>query len=95
MKNFLFIASVILTSICCASCIAPAYMETTVSDEESDLVIHYGTPYYYNGTVAYYMYNGGYFYPYSYNNMQRLHRYSRPLSPRKSYRHSLLKLEQT
>ena len=86
MKNFLFIVSVILTSICCTSCIAPSYMETTVSDEESNLVIRYGTPYYYGGTIAYYMYNGGYFYPYSYNNMQGFRRYSRPLPPRKSYR---------
>jgi hypothetical protein len=86
MKNFLFTVSTILTSILCSSCIAPSYMETTVSDEESELVVRYGTPYYYGGTVAYYMYNGGYFYPYSYNNMQRFHRYSRPLPPRKSYR---------
>ena len=36
-------------------------------DTPTELIITHGTPYYYNGVVAYYIYNGGYYYPHVYN----------------------------
>ncbi len=33
-----------------------------------EIVVRYGTPYYYQGDLIYYLYNGMYYYPYYYNN---------------------------
>lgn len=42
------------------------YDECVVSD--INVVITHGTPYYYDGYLSYYFYNGWYYYPYFYNN---------------------------
>lgn len=43
------------------SCVTP---DAVVCDEPTaDVVIRYGTPYYYNGTIVYYIYDGYYYYP--------------------------------
>lgn len=34
-----------------------------------NVIISYGTPYYYNGYLSYYLYNGLYYYPFWYDNM--------------------------
>ena len=69
----------------CTSCVRCTYAETTVGDEDVQIVIRYGTPYYYGNSLAYYIYDGYYFYPYRYNNTWRFHRYSRPLPPPRHY----------
>lgn len=80
MKKLLFC---ILTSLCLlfSSCITSTYAETEVGNEDITVVIRYGTPYYYNGALVYYLYNGYYFYPYTYRNHIYYHRYNRPLPP--------------
>ena len=81
MKKYLAILLIGFIHMLCTSCAASTYAETVVYDEDVQIVIHYGTPYYYGNTLAYYIYNGYYFYPYRYNNTWRFHRYSRPLPP--------------
>lgn len=48
------------------------YYETSVSSDyyvnDITVVIRYGTPYYYDGYLSYYYYNGWYYYPYYYND---------------------------
>lgn len=87
MKKYLSSLLIGLMCMLCASCVTSSYAETSVCDEDVQIVIRYGTPYYYNNTLAYYIYDGYYFYPYRYNNAWRFHRYSRPLPPpRPNYR---------
>ena len=81
MKKYLSSLLIGLMCMLCASCVTSSYAETSVCDEDVQIVIRYGTPYYYNNTLAYYIYDGYYFYPYRYNNAWRFHRYSRPLQP--------------
>lgn len=78
MKKYLSILLIGLICMLCTSCVTSTYAETGIGDEDVQIVIRYGTPYYYGNTLAYYTYNGYYFYPYRYNNVWRFHRYSRP-----------------
>lgn len=48
----------------------------------TDIVIRYGTPYYYDNTLTYYHYNGWYYYPYYRDKILYYHRYERPIPPR-------------
>ena len=81
MKKIVF--GFILGFICLvfSSCISTAYAETYDGDDNIEVVIRYGTPYYYNNVLVYYYYNGYYFYPYRHHNVWRYHRYTRPLPP--------------
>ena len=81
MKKYLTILFIGLICMLCTSCVTSTYAETSVCDEDIQIVIRYGTPYYYGSTLAYYIYDGYYFYPYRYNNSWRFHRYSKPLPP--------------
>ena len=81
MKKYLSILLIGLMCMLCTSCVTSTYAETGIGDEDVQIVIRYGTPYYYGNTLAYYTYNSYYFYPYRYNNVWRFHRYSRPLPP--------------
>ena len=81
MKKYLSILLIGLMCMLCTSCVTSTYAETSVCDEDVQIVIRYGTPYYYGNTLVYYIYDGYYFYPYRYNNVWRFHRYSRPLPP--------------
>ena len=85
MKKYLSILLIGLICMLCTSCVTSTYAETGIGDEDVQIVIRYGTPYYYGNTLAYYTYNGYYFYPYRYNNVWRFHRYSRPLPPPRHY----------
>lgn len=69
-----------------SSCVTSAYAQDVVISNDGDnvdvsFVIRYGTPYYINGSLQYYLYNGWYYYPYYYNNHYYYYRYSRPLPP--------------
>lgn len=85
MKKYLSNLLMGLMCMLCTSCVTSTYAETTVGDEDVQIVIRYGTPYYYGNSLAYYIYDGYYFYPYRYNNTWRFHRYSRPLPPPRHY----------
>ena len=60
------------------SCVTSAYACET-DDIDVNVVIRYGTPYYYEGSLLYYVYDGWYYYPYVVNNRYYYHRYSKPL----------------
>lgn len=45
-----------------------------------NVIVRYGTPYYYNGTLLYYLYNNLYYYPFYYDNYWYVRVYSRPFS---------------
>lgn len=81
MRKYIIVLCVGLLSIICTSCITSSYAETSVGNEDISLIVRYGTPYYYNGTLSYYLYNGYYFYPYRYYNRTYFHKYRRPLPP--------------
>jgi hypothetical protein len=57
------------------------YYESIDGDVDINIVIRYGTPYYYDGSILYYSYNGWYYYPYYLNNSYYYYRYTRPLPP--------------
>lgn len=57
------------------------YVETeyrTRSYVDFDVIVRYGTPYYLNGALQYYMYNGLYYYPFYHNNYWYVRVYQRP-----------------
>ena len=47
-----------------------------------DVVVRYGTPYYYDNILTYYRYNGWYYYPYYRGRTMYYHRFDRPVRPR-------------
>ena len=75
MKKILFtlILSVVMISIqSCTTTYAAGYdqydEEYVISDNaDVNIIITYGTPYYYEGKLWYYLYNGLYYYPFHYN----------------------------
>ena len=86
MKKFIFnlvLFFVLMFSF--TSCVSTAYAQGEVyevyepDDTEVNVVIHYGTPYYYEGSLVYYLYDGWYYYPYLRGNRYYYYRYSRPL----------------
>ena len=63
-----------------SSCVTSAYgQDVIVSSDEVDVVVRYGTPYYVDGSILYYMYRGWYYYPHMMNNHYYYHRYAKPL----------------
>lgn len=77
MKKILVILSLILSISIFSSCAYETYAQT----EDVTVIVRYGTPYYSNGALVYYVYNNLYYYPYVYNNHTYFHRYRRPLPP--------------
>ena len=60
------------------------YVETEVdvvrSDVSFDIIIRYGTPYYMDGVLLYYLYRDIYYYPFYYNNYWYVRAYRRPFT---------------
>ena len=58
------------------------HVETDVDIVQSnigfDIIVKYGTPYYYNGSILYYLYEGLYYYPYWYENYWYVRAYRHP-----------------
>jgi len=89
MKKLFYILLIAFT-ICLSACsfetyattqddIHTEYVEDIVySDIDMNIVIRYGRPYYYNGSILYYFYNNIYYYPYYYNNYWYMRAYRRP-----------------
>lgn len=75
-----------------SSCISSTYAQDVIVEDDGvgvsmGVVVRYGTPYYFEGSILYYLYNGWYYYPYLTGNGYYLYRYSRPLPPpRHGYR---------
>jgi len=78
MKKIIFILFMLFSTLALTtSCISTAFAYED-GDVDIDVVVRYGSPYYVNGTIAYYSYNGWYYYPYYVNNTVYYYRYSRP-----------------
>lgn len=73
-KLFLALSLAFLLSSCAVT------LDETIPSTE--VIIKYGTPYYYDNTLTYYHYNGWYYYPYYRNRTMYYHRYDRPIPPR-------------
>ena len=60
------------------------YVETQAnvvrSNVDFNVVMHYGTPYYYNGSILYYTYKDLYYYPFYYNNYWYVRAYRMPFN---------------
>lgn len=60
------------------------YTETSTdmvrSDVDINIVLSTGVPYYYNGSILYYVYNGLYYYPFYYDNYWYMRVYRRPFN---------------
>ena len=74
-----------------SSCVTSAYgqdviISETDGDIDIDVVIRYGTPYYFEGSLLYYIYNGWYYYPYYHMNDVYFYRYNRPFRVYHGYR---------
>ena len=81
MKKLIF--ALLLALVTFTSCISYAYAqdEVYVDNDEAQItvVVRYGTPYYLDGMLLYYLYDGWYYYPYYHNNFWYYYRYQRPL----------------
>lgn len=68
-----------ITFLSLESCALGAYAESEIpiNDDES-LIIRLGTPYYYEGSILYYMYDGWYYYPYTLGGRHYYYRYAKP-----------------
>ena len=89
-KTILFIVLAICAMLTFSSCVSPAYaqgVEITECDGNVDInvIVRYGTPYYYEGSILYYMYDGFYYYPRLIDNHWRYYRYARPVPPPRHY----------
>lgn len=78
MKKFLLLLSILFSTVCLSSCSVSSYAYTTddyyVEDREIsyNIVVTYGTPFYFNNVLSYYFYDGIYYYPYRYNCVEYL-----------------------
>ena len=78
MRNFLLLLSVLLSTVSLSSCSASTYAYSTddyyVEDREItyNIIVTYGTPFYFNNVLSYYLYDGIYYYPYRYNSVEYL-----------------------
>lgn len=91
MKHFIYIAAFII-SLTFTSCVGytyattqdDIYVETEAdivhSNVDFNIVIRYGTPYYYEGSLLYYLYDGLYYYPFYYDNYWYVRAYRRPFA---------------
>ena len=79
-----FVALVLMTvtlTSCCTSSAAVATSVETVDDVYTGTTVDYtfiianGRPFYVDGVISYYFYNGIYYYPYIYNGVRCLHPY--------------------
>ena len=80
----LFVALALMTATltsCCTSSAAVATSVETVDDVYTGTTVDYtfiitnGHPFYVDGVISYYFYNGIYYYPYVYNGVRCLHPY--------------------
>ena len=80
----LFVALVLMTATfisCCTTSAAVATSVETVDDVYAGSTVDYtfiianGRPFYVDGVISYYFYNGIYYYPYIYNGVRCLHPY--------------------
>ena len=69
------------------------YASTTTYDDmyyendyaSIDIIVTYGTPYYLDGVLQYYIYRNLYYYPFYYNDIMYFRSFYRPLPPRHHY----------
>ena len=97
MKTLKIFILGLMMCLCLSSCYVETYATTqddmyvqtevdvVKSDVNYNIVIRYGTPYYYNGNILYYIYNNLYYYPYYYNDYWYFRVYRRPF-PYTNYR---------
>jgi len=85
MKKFilslLFGIGILFSMGSCAAYAQDVVITSDGEDVDVSLVIRYGTPYYYEGSLLYYLYDGWYYYPYLRGDYYYYYRYSRPLPP--------------
>ena len=79
MRNFLLLLSVLLSTVSLSSCSASTYAAYSTDDYyvegreiSYNVVVTYGTPFYFNNVLSYYLYDGIYYYPYRYNSVEYL-----------------------
>ena len=91
MKTLRLILVTLILGLSLTSCTIAAYPttqddiytevsvdEVNIAGTDMNVVIRYGTPYYYSGSLLYYLYNGIYYYPYYYDNYWYFRAYRRP-----------------
>ena len=89
MKKIISIIFALVTMFTVQSCVgtyAAAQDDIYYSDNEYlstdiNVIIRYGTPYYYDGYLSYYFYNGWYYYPYFYNDYSYFRPYRHAFRP--------------
>ena len=81
MKKIL-VALMIFICMSCMSYTAyqdDLYGEGIQTNVSFSTVVRLGTPYYHNGRILYYQYQGAYYYPYFYDNYWYVRAYKRPV----------------
>lgn len=79
MRKFILLLSVLLSTVVLSSCSVSTYAAYSTDDyyvEDRDItyniIVTYGTPFYFNNILSYYFYDGVYYYPYRYNSVEYL-----------------------
>ena len=79
MRSFILLLSILLSTVCLSSCSASTYATYSTDDYyvegreiSYNVVVTYGTPFYFNNVLSYYFYDGIYYYPYRYNSVEYL-----------------------
>lgn len=83
MKKIAVFLIGLVMSLGLSSCVTTVQAEDGVYNDGIDVtvVVRYGTPVFVDDMIAYYVYNGWYYYPYYIGNRYYFHRYSRVLPP--------------
>ena len=83
MKKIMSLLMGLVISLSLTSCITAQASEDLYSEEmDARVIIALGTPVFVDDMIAYYVYNGWYYYPYWVGDRYCLHKHRRPLSPR-------------
>ena len=82
MKKIIVFLIGIVMLLNLSSCMAAFASDGIYNDEvDATVVISYGTPFYVNDMISYYMYQGWYYYPYWSGDRYYFHRYRNRLEP--------------
>lgn len=72
----------LLLIICLALLLGSCAVTLDETIPSTEVIVRYGTPYYYDNILTYYHYNGWYYYPYYRDRTMYYHRFTKPLPPR-------------
>lgn len=89
MKKLMFLLMIFVGTMTLSSCVATAHAQDSTyvyDDVEVSVVLQEGVPYYYEGHIAYWVFNNWYYYRYWYDGYWTYYRYRKPLPMHRGWR---------